>query len=180
MAMGQQQAIASDSSGESRCFVLEPNGAHYWKTTLRVYIGLCIVVLGIALGFTFAGFWPILPLAGIELAALGAALYTSARRGVYRELVRIDGEHVEIEKGTKGPETTWTFDLAWSEVVLGAPRHRWYPSRLFIRSRGTMVELGAFLTDDDRETLAAELQRCVGPMATKGQHACPPGFSGAG
>lgn len=156
------------TSGSQQCFVLRPNIGLYWRTTLRVYIILSAVCLGIALGFAVMGFWPILPFAGLEVAALGAALYVSAKRGDCQEVVRIGGDVVEIEKGVKGPEQSWRFPRAWSEVVLNAPLHRWYPSRLVIRSRGTVVELGAFLTDEERELLATELYRCIGPMADRG------------
>lgn len=166
--MATEQIQASDSR---RCFVLKPNIGLYWRTTFRVYIMLSTVCLSIALGFTLAGYWPILPFAGLELVALGAALYVSAKRGDCREVVCIEGGVVEIEKGVKGPEQSWVFARACTEVVLNTPHQHWYPSRLVIRSRGTVVELGAFLTDEERESLATELCRCIGPMAVPGKSA---------
>ncbi|MEX0730308.1 MAG: DUF2244 domain-containing protein [Aquisalimonadaceae bacterium] len=151
-------------------FVLRSNAGLYWRTTLWVYIALSTICLTIAFGFTLAGYWPILPFAGLEIVALGAALYVSANRGNSREVVSIDGNIVEIAKGLRGPERSWVFDRIRSEVALKAPLHRWYPSRLVIRFRGTAVELGAFLTDGERESLAAELQHRIGPMAVPGSY----------
>jgi uncharacterized membrane protein len=151
-----------------RCFVLKPNIGVYWRTTVWVFVALSVVCLGIALAFAAAGFWPILPFAGLEVFALGAALYVSARRGRYREVVRIDAGAVTIEKGFKAPERRWTFERAWSEVCLRDPVHRWYPTQLTIRSGNAEIELGAFLTDQERATLAAELTRCIGPMGRGG------------
>ncbi len=156
--------MATTQEEHARCFVLRPNIGLYWRTTLRVYILVVIVTLTVAISFALAGFWPILPFAGLELMALGAALYVTARRGRYREVIRIDEHRVEIEKGYRGPEQVWEFERIWSEVVLDPPEHQWYPSRLAIRSRGNTVELGAFLTEPERLRLGRELQRCIGPM----------------
>lgn len=158
----------SGTGEEARVFVLQPNCGVYWRTTVWVFVGIAVVSLSIAIMFAIAGFWPILPFAGLELTALGVALYVSAVRGNYREEIRVDSSAVEITKGQKEPEKTWKFDLAWSEVSLEASFHRWYPSRLEIRSQGKAVELGAFLTEEERLSLADELQRCIGPMAARG------------
>ncbi|MCC5858797.1 MAG: DUF2244 domain-containing protein [Ectothiorhodospiraceae bacterium] len=152
---------------DARCFVLRPNVGLYWRTTVRVYVITVIVTLTVALSFTLAGFWPILPFAGVELVALGVALYVTARRGRYREVVRIDERRIEIEKGYRGPEQSWAFDRVWSEVVLEPPAHRWHPSRLVIRCGAGAVELGAFLTEPERIRLGRELRRCIGPVGTQ-------------
>lgn len=156
-------------TGKDRCFVLRPNSGLYWRTTLGVFIGLSVVCLAVAIAFTLAGYWPVLPFAGLELVALGAALYVSAKRGRYREVVRVDGDRVTVEKGLRSPEQSWTFDLAWTEVELTAPLHRWYNSVLVIRSQGQSVAIGSFLTDVERRLLAEELRRCIGPIAVRGQ-----------
>ncbi len=165
--------MATTQEDHARCFVLRPNIGLYWRTTLRVYVLVVIVSLTVATSFALAGYWPILPFAGVELLALGAALYVTARRGRYREVVRVGEHRIEIEKGYRGPEETWVFDRTWSEVVLDPPEHQWYPSRLVIRSRGDSVELGAFLTEPERKRLGRELQRCVGPMGIGSRE--PPG-----
>lgn len=162
--MATEQIRTSD---RQYCYVLRPNCGLYWRTTLWVYVGLSTICLGIALGFTLMGFWPILPFAGLELAALGIALYVSARRGRCREVIRICGDEVRVEKGVRGPEQSWVFDIARSEVMLLASPHCWYPSRLLIRSRGATVELGAFLTDEERASLATELHLRVGATAAR-------------
>lgn len=163
--------MATTREEHARCFVLRPNMGLYWRTTVRAYILIVIASLTVAISFALAGFWPILPFAGMELLALGAALYVTARRGRYREVVRVGDRRIEIEKGYRGPEQAWVFERAWSEVVLDPPEHHWYPSRLAIRSRGDSVELGAFLTEPERVRLSRELQRCIGPMGAGLQEA---------
>ena len=61
------------------------------------------VSLTVAVGFALAGYWPILPFAGLELLALGAALRWSLREGQRRELIRVDEDRVLVRKvGRKG------------------------------------------------------------------------------
>ncbi len=151
-----------------RVFVLRPDNGLYWRTTLWVYLFLVVVCLTVAIGFTLAGFWPVLPFAGLELALLGVALYVTARRGRYREIVRVGATTVEIEKGYRPPGRRWQFERVWTEVAMRPSGSRLYPDQLVIRSRGETVELGAFLTENDRATLALELERAIGPMASAG------------
>lgn len=147
-----------------RLIVLRPHNGIYWRTTLWVYVALCVVAMTVAIGFAVIGFWPILPFAGLELTALGVALYVSARRGHYREVVRVSGGRVFVEKGRQRPEQHWEFHRAWCEVVLNPPCSRLRSARLALKSAGVSVVLGEFLTDDERTRIAQELRETIGPM----------------
>lgn len=157
-----------ETPDQSRLFELRPNAGVYWRQTLMIFLVLSAVCLGVGVAFAFAGFWPILPFAGLEVIALGTALYVSARRGVYREVIRVGPDQVRIEKGRQTPERVWEFRRSWTRVELQRSPLRWYPARLLIRSGGDQVECGAFLTDEERESLAQELLECIGPMAHDG------------
>jgi uncharacterized membrane protein len=159
----------SDGCGE-RLFVLRPHNGLYWRTTVWAYVGVCAVALLIAVGFVAIGLWPVLPFAGIELTALGVALYVTARRGRYREVVRVTDSRVFVEKGFDRPVHCWEFQRAWCEVVLNPSRSRLYPARLELSSAGVRVELGAFLTDEDRTRVACELRDTIGPMGVGTRH----------
>ncbi len=161
----------SESAEDERLFDLRPNAGVYWRQTLVIFLMLSAVCLGVATAFALAGFWPILPFAGLEVLALGTALYVSARRGDYREIIRVGPERIRIEKGRRQPEQIWEFSRAWSTVELQRSPLRLHPARLVIRSGGDRVECGAFLTDEERESLAMELVRCIGPMAAGGSRA---------
>ena len=49
-----------------------------------------------------------------------------------------------------------------AKVRLHAPRMRSFPSRLALENRGRVLEVGSFLTEDDRRRLAARLRAMVG------------------
>ncbi len=148
-----------------RRFILRPCFAADWPQTVTAFLAISFVCGSIAIGFAILGFWPILAFAGLELAALGGALYASARRSLDREVVHITEAEIEIEKGRGRPQQRWVLQRAWTEVALAPPGRRGHGSELSLRSRGERVVLGEFLEDGERRALAAALHRAIGPMA---------------
>lgn len=149
------------------CMVVRPSVELNWRLTLTVYFMVSVTGLLVAVVFAFMGFWPILPFAGLELTLLGWALYASAIRVSAQEVVTVDDRTVLVERGRRHPEQVWRFERTWTEVAYTPARHRWYPSRVVLRSKGKELALGRFLLNDERAQLAAELGRLIGPMAAR-------------
>lgn len=148
-----------------RRFILRPCFAANWPQTVRAFVAISCACGFIAVGFALAGFWPVLAFAGLELAALGVALYASARRSLDCEVVRITEREIEIERGRGRPQQRWVLQRAWTEVVLTSPARHGRESELSLRSRGESIVLGTFLGDEERRALAVALHRAIGPMA---------------
>jgi uncharacterized membrane protein len=147
--------------------VIGPNASLSVRQAWLVMGGLCLVGLGIAGGFTLLGFWPVLPFAGLELVAVGAALWVSMRRNRYREVVRFDGEVLRIEFGMLGQGASSAVELprSWAQLVVerGATAHE--PSRLWLRCSGQRVEIGRCLTEVERERLAGRIRQLLNRTA---------------
>ena len=143
------------------CIEIRPNRSLSWREAKIVYGGIGFVCLCVALGFTAMGYWPVLPFAGLELLALGAAYYVVSLGAQRREVVRFSEHTVAVEKGRKNLDQSWQFARAWTRVILATPVVAWYPKRLLLRSHGKEIELGDFLNESERETLAAELRRAL-------------------
>jgi uncharacterized membrane protein len=158
---------ALPQSAETR-LVIGPNASLSVRQAW-LFMGITTVFgLGIALGMAFLGFWPVIPFAGLELGALGAALYLSVRRNGYREVVVIDAHSVRVEFGMQGRGALTTFHLQRgpARVLLESGPHRHAPSRLLLSSCGQVVRLGACLTDDERLQLAARIKQLLTPAWT--------------
>lgn len=164
-------AVQQGPSAEGVRFVLRPDFGGHWRQTVWLYLSLVATSMAVALAFTALGFWPVLPFAGLELTVLGAALYVSARRGAIREVVRVSGAVIVVERGVSRPETRQTFDRYWSVVELSTPQPWCHPSRLVIRSGARSMELGGFLQEGERRALARSLSEIIGPMASAGGEA---------
>lgn len=149
---------------DTDCRVIRPDFAVDWPQTVRVFLGMAAATLGIASAFAAMGYWPILPFAGLEITALGVALYSSARRSLDVQVLRMEADQLLIEKGRRRPEQSWQFQRAWCEVVAQATVSR--ELRVVIRSRGETVEIGEFLDAEARGRLAEELKAWIGPMGS--------------
>lgn len=161
-------ATQYDEKDGSWCLILRPNIALFWPET-RLFLlftaSVCFVTAGT---LAVMGMWLILPFAGLAVGALALALIVTAQRAYDTEVVYISESKIQIDKGRRRSEHHWSFDRVWSEVILAMPGHPWYPTRLAVRSRGELVELGNFLADDERAQVAGELRRWIGPMARLG------------
>lgn len=160
-----------ESADGNRQIILRPNIAVNWRQTLLAYALIAATSLGTAIVLSFRGLWPILLFAGATIWVLGWALYVSAHRSNEWEAVLIQGDRIEIQKGRRRAEYSLTLQTYWTEVALEPAGHRWYPSRLLLRSHGVAIEVGQFLHDKERAALARQLARWVGPMARSGERA---------
>ncbi len=149
-----------DAPGRWR-FVLRPNCSATPTQIALFFAGIAAVSLTIAIAFALAGFWPVLPFAGAELLALWVCLRLSAQRAQSTQVIEIDDESVAVESARRARRRRWLFQRAWARIRLEAPTARLHPSRLLIGSHGRHVRLGAFLTEDERVTLARDLRNTL-------------------
>ncbi len=156
-------SASCDSNGNICRVIAEPDRSLNPHQTLWFLASISFVVLSIALGFALIGAWLVLPFAGIELVALALALYLSQARGIARETVHIDAVEVAVSRvravlgADRREEPVARFPTAWLRVRRGAGRG-WYPRRLFIGASGRWVELGGFLTEEQRKRFGDEIE----------------------
>ncbi len=142
-------------------FIVMPNRAMPWRHQVIAFSIIAAFSLGVAIGFFMQGLTLVLPFAGLELTALGAALYVSAWRGGKREVISITSDKVKVETGRDVPEQEYIFERSWVQVVLEKSWSSWYPSRLLLRSHGKQIEVGGFLNEEERQGLAIALRQAI-------------------
>lgn len=150
-----------DPGRSSFSFIIRPNQSLSWRGLVVFYVGIVTISMTIALAFYATGLWMVLPFSGLEMLALGAALYVCAWRGEMREVISIDEQRVAVEKGRRRLAERYEFQRGWAQVVLQGSRTSWYPTRLLIRSHGREVEVGAFLNEQERQGLARALGQAL-------------------
>jgi uncharacterized membrane protein len=153
--------MSCDSAGTNCCWVIRPNRSISWRGALYVYAAVFVFCMSVAVGLSLQGFWPVLPFAGLELLALGAALYATLLRSEFREVIFVGTDIVAVEKGRRRPQKRWECPRAWARVLIEPPSIAWYPSRLTIGSHGRRVEVGKFLNEMERMELADALERSI-------------------
>ncbi|MDY6946589.1 MAG: DUF2244 domain-containing protein [Pseudomonadota bacterium] len=155
---------AAEASPAQRVLELAPHRSLTRKTA-RIFIALVAApTFAVALVFTAQGFWPVLPFAGLEIGLLTWAVRASMRSGLQRETITVTQDAVIIRHWDRRGVQSAVFPRHWARVTLHAPPAALHPSRLVLESRGRAREVGRFLTEDERRSLAVRLQQLVGNM----------------
>lgn len=145
--------------------IIGPNASMSPRQALLFFSGMCLICFGIATVFAVQGYWPVLPFAGLELLALGAALLVVLRRNRYREVLWFDGEHVRLECGTvgQGAGLRCEWPRSSTRVWLELGPHPSSPTQLVLACGPQRMVIGNCLTDAEREALARRLKQLVHP-----------------
>ncbi len=153
------------SSDRRRTFIIAPNRSMSWNELLLAYCVIAGVSLVIAIYFWVRGLTLVLPFSGLELLALGAALYITAWRGGAREVITITDESIHVEAGRDKPAQRYDMQRYWTKVVLQRPWVAWHPSKLLLCSHGREIEVGRFLNEGERRGLAKILKSAINQYA---------------
>jgi uncharacterized membrane protein len=138
-----------------REWLLKRNCSLTPRQLAKAYLLLCSGSLGIALVFVLAGIWFVLAFALVEMLAVGAALLHYARHARDHEHIALSERCLLIERVLgERLEQVW-LDPCHTRVAM--PGHR--RDLIGIESRGTTVEVGAFVTSERPQQVARELRR---------------------
>jgi len=120
---------------------------------LGVFAALAATVLGIGAGFAAAGAWLILPFAGLEVLALGAAFAVCARHAA-------DYERIELRSGRLTVEVADAQQTARYQLEARRARLRLEKdARVMLQGAQQELELGRHLDAEARLRFASELTR---------------------
>lgn len=118
---------------------------------LLVYTACLSFAIGI--GFAWVGAWPVLPLMGLEVAALATAFFVNARHSADCERIVVRDGVMRIEVHEAGRMIVHRFHPGWVRLdTQGVGEH----VRIGVRSHGTELEIGRHLDAPGRSLLAAE------------------------
>ena len=154
-----------ESRNQELRLLIGPNASLNGRQAWAFFASISAVSLAIAGFWAGQGYWPILPFAGLELAALALALWVSMRGNTYRELIRISDEWVRVEFGVlgSGPRASCELQRAGTRALLEAGPNRHSPSRLLLSCNGQIVEVGRCLTDEERSALCLRIKQALHP-----------------
>jgi uncharacterized membrane protein len=153
--------VTSDRTPARLMIIAQPNRSASWRANQLVLLALAVPSLTIALGFTALGAWPILPLAGLELLALGSALYYVNWKLQYRHVITLSDDSVRIDKGFYAPTRSWQFPRRVTALSVTPEQHPWEGPCLAMHDQHESVTVGEFLNRDDSLKLLALLREEV-------------------
>jgi len=151
--------VVTTARTASRLMIIaQPNRSASWQANKLVLLALAVPSLGIATGFAMMGAWPILPLAGLELLAVGSALYYVNWKLQYRHVITLSEDSVRIDKGFYAPRQSWQFPRQGTGLAIVPEQHPWDGPGLSLQRTGESVSVGEFLNRDDSLKLAELLR----------------------
>jgi len=139
--------------------VAKPNHSSTWRGNLYALLAISVPSMAAAIGFTLLGAWPILPFAGLELLALGSALYYVNWKLQYRHVITLSDDSVRIDKGFYHPKQSWDFPRQRTGLSVTDQPHPMDGPELALHDRSERVSVGEFLSREDALELVELLRR---------------------
>jgi uncharacterized membrane protein len=145
--------------------VLRPSPPMEARTLLIVLALVASFNIAFALSFILRGAWPVAPFMGLDVALLAWAFRESKIRARQSEHVTLTRDALSVEQQpARGNAKTLAFNPYWVRVDL----QPWMEvsNRLYLRSHGKDVQLGAFLAPAVRENFANHLKSALSEAKT--------------
>lgn len=150
-----------EGSQQSTTWVFKRNCSLSPKQLMQWYLSLCLITLTIASGFLFAGFWIVLPFAGIELLLVGIAFVVYARHAADYEKIELQPNQLllVIAEGSKVTQLEWS--PQWAKLSYNGK----YKAPLLFSYKGQKVKIGKFIAEKDKSALHRELKAALARAA---------------
>ncbi len=148
--------VSLDENGYTGHIIMKPHISLSWKTNVRIFVFLSIISLLIALYFWQKGIWLVLPFSGFELLLFFSAILFFFRRYYVSEIIKFKQESIEVEQCVNHDAQVWNYQRHWSKFHIEAGKHN--QARIFLKSHGKKIELGAFLGQGEKAYLISILK----------------------
>ena len=128
---------------------------------LSLLLALAVVTRGLAGLLAWLGFWPILLIAVVQIALVAWILARAWERSWVADHIVVGPERIEVTHQRHRRKRHYLLETAWAVVELRSPEVAWYGPSVVLRSRSRVLELGGFLTLEERRQLADCLRRAI-------------------
>jgi uncharacterized membrane protein len=139
-------------------WMLQRNNSLAPGQLLAFYASLCVLSLGIAAGFWVQGARMVMPFAGIEMLAVGCALWVVARHAADSEHIELRDDRLTVEHASGSHVERVEFQPAWVRVEPESRR----PVLDRVVWPGSAHCGGALRAPEQRSQLASELRWALG------------------
>jgi uncharacterized membrane protein len=139
---------------------LRPSPPMSARALKRIVAVVAAINLAFMLYFVAQGAWPVAPFMGLDVALLAWAFRESRIAARAHERITLRMSELRIEQQpARGAATEAAFNPYWVRVDL-VPWTE-YSNRLYLRSHGRTLQVGAFLPPQTREGFALTLKSAL-------------------
>ena len=128
---------------------------------LGVMAALAAVTLLLAGLLAWQGFWPVFAIAVLQVGLVSWILVRTWENTWALEVIEIDPRKIRIVTRRFRSQREYELPTAWAVVETLEPDIAWYDPTIRLRSGDRSLELGRFLTADEKRQLAEQLERAI-------------------
>lgn len=143
--------------GQSFQWFLRRNCSVAPRQLVLIYLSMCLVSLAIGGLFWVKGATLVLPIAWIELMAVGLAFLVYARHASDGETIRLSDGQLVVEQENGGTLSRSEFRREWVRVEPGVADN----SLIALSGQGRTVHIGRFVRPELRPVLAREIRMAL-------------------
>lgn len=129
---------------------------------LTLIATLGALTLLVAALVAWRGYWPVLAIAGMQVALVAIILVRAWKAAWAVETIILGPERIRILHQEYASSRAVEMDSPWARLSLQSPAIDWYPPRLWLKSGTRSVELGAHLNAGEKRQLAEQLRTAIG------------------
>ncbi|MGF7158615.1 putative membrane protein [Rhodoligotrophos appendicifer] len=153
---------ANDDNERLFSVVLTPHRSLGPRGFLILMSAFGIVSFAAGVAFVMMGAWPVFGYFGLDVALLYWAFRRSYGDAQIFESVDVTKDAVIVRKGgARRPVKEWRFIRYWVRVDLEENETLETCGPLFMRSHGTQLEIGSFLSPGERRGLASAITAAI-------------------
>lgn len=116
-----------------------------------------VFCLGLAGALAWLGYWLVLPFSGLEIVALLAAFRHLNRQKRDFQRISLQGDILTVETCVRQQCSVAEFNRYWVQVLVRDGRY-YGDCLVVLRSHGRELEIGGYMTGEQRAALARELK----------------------
>ena len=128
---------------------------------VSLLLALAVVSLCLAVLLALQGYWPVLLIAVVQLALVAWILVRAWQRAWVSDVIDICADRITVRQQRHKRKRQIELDTAWAVIELKQPEIAWYRPRVQLRSGSQVVELGSFLTSEEKRQLAQYLKSAI-------------------
>lgn len=143
----------------SRVVTLMPNRSATGSQNRLFFLILALVAGFIAVAWSLAGVWVILPFAGLEIMLVGYFLRLTYLKNQASQTIAIDTLDIEIEYITLRSAQFTSLSRESAKLSFSKSLNATSIDKLYLSDHKNKVEIGQFLNKQDRESLILSLRQ---------------------
>lgn len=138
--------------------VLRPNCSMSWQNNVRILLVVTGFLACLSAVMASKGAWMVMPFAGIEVAALAAAMYATLKDLDRQEVLTLENGVLTVEWGASQPDYQLQVPEGSVNILMERPHKPLSLPAIDLVARGHCYKLGFFLNRPDRFKLASLLK----------------------